>query len=52
MEQKTVVDTSLRELRLTEVTIFQLEFIGMTFQSLSMDRLHGTGMMRFSLITL
>ena len=38
MEQKTVVDTSLRELRLTEVTIFQLEFTGMTFQSLSMDK--------------
>ena len=52
MEQKTVVDTSLRELRRHGSDDFPIGFIGMTFQSLSMDRLHGTGMMRFSLITL
>ena len=52
MEQKQIVDTSLRELRRHGSDDFQLEFTGMTFQSLSMDKLHGTGMMRFSLITL
>lgn len=52
MEQKTVVDTSLRELRRHGSDDFPIGIYRDDFQSLSMDKLHGTGMMRFSLITL
>ena len=52
MEQKTVVDTSLRELRRHGSDDFPIGIYRDDFSEFEHDRLHGTGMMRFSLITL